>query len=70
MYERAGRALGFELFGEPALAETPHIAARVPDWWGCNYYLYADADSGDLVVIPRTLEGKCYNRHSAQFVVA
>lgn len=56
-YEKLAKALGVDVVGNPALLESPHLAARSAAWWwaahGCNEL----ADAGDFEKLTRRING-------------
>jgi predicted chitinase len=56
-YERAGNALGVDLVGQPRLAETPEVGARIAAWYWQSRDLNAGADRADFITITRRING-------------
>ncbi len=56
-YRAAGRALGLDLEGNPALAATPEVGFRVAAWYWGSRNLNAQADAGNFDAITRAING-------------
>lgn len=56
-YTAAGRALGLDLVGNPALAAQPQHAFRVSAWWWRTNGLNEISDRGDVVAATRRING-------------
>jgi putative chitinase len=56
-YGSAGRALGLDLIGNPALAATTENAARIAAWYWQTRNINAPADAGDFVRVTRLING-------------
>jgi len=56
-YAAAGKALGLDLLGNPELAATPEVAARIAAWYWRTRGLNALADRGDVVGITIRING-------------
>ena len=56
-YRAAGRALGLDLEGTPALAATPEVGFRVAAWYWGSRNLNAQADAGNFDAITRAING-------------
>ena len=64
-YRAAGRALGLDLEGNPALAATPEVGFRVAAWYWGSRNLNAQADAGNFDAITRAINGG-YNGKAAR----